>query len=196
MRVRQSGGGFGKEIMSDYDNSSREEGSSRHVLFVDYDGVLHRLSAHRTRCGIVSSDPKTIRLFEYAPVLEAVIEPYPEIEIVLSTSWVPTLGFDRAKNALPVALRGRVAGATFHSKYHDAWAWPIIGRGVQILRYVRVHQLRYWVAIDDQCDGFDDHDEHLVKCDEKLALGDRKAVELLRCRLAAQFGPPQVEKIV
>lgn len=170
------------------------EGSSRHVLFVDYDGVLHRLSALRTRRGIVSSAPQTIQLFEYAPVLEEALEPYPDVEIVLSTSWVPTLGFDRAKNALPIgSLRGRVTGATFHSKYHDAWSWPIVGRGVQVLRYVRVHRLRHWVAIDDQGDDFDDHDEHLVKCDEKLALGDLGTVELLRYRLAAQFGSLQVQ---
>ena len=183
--------------MIDNDTYSIRDGSSRRVLFVDYDGVLHRLSAHRTRRGIVSSDPKTIQLFEYASVLEEVINPYADLEIVLSTSWVPTLGFDRAKNSLPIdSLRARVVGATFHSKYSDAWSWPIVGRGVQVLRYVHVHRLRYWVAIDDRSDGFDDYDEHLVKCDERLALGDLKTVELLRYRLAAQFGSPQVEDTI
>lgn len=183
--------------MIDNDTYSVRDGSSRRVLFVDYDGVLHRLSAHRTRRGIVSGDPKTIQLFEYASVLEEVIKPYADLEIVLSTSWVETLGFDRAKNALPIeSLRARVVGATFHSKYHDAWSWPIIGRGVQVLRYVRVHRLRHWVAIDDQCDGFDDHEEHIVKCEEKLALGDLKTVELLRYRLATQFGSPEVKNTI
>lgn len=182
--------------MSDNDNVLMREGSRRRVLFVDYDGVLHRLSAYRTRRGIVSSDPQTIQLFEYAPVLEEAIEPYPDLEIVLSSSWVPTLGFDRAKNSLPASLRGRVTGATFHSKFHDAASWAVIGRGIQILRYVRVHRLLHWLAIDDQRDGFDDYDEHLVKCDEKLALGDLRTVELLRYRLAVQFGLRQVDDTV
>ncbi|MBC8751488.1 HAD domain-containing protein [Paraburkholderia podalyriae] len=164
-----------------------DESARRSVLFLDYDGVLHRGPSYRTRRGIVSSDPK-IQLFEYASVLEEALRPYVNAEVVLSTSWVPTLGFNRARDALPIScLRARVVGATFHSRYHDAWAWPNIGRGVQVLRYVRVHRLRYWLAIDDHDDGFEGYDEHLVKCDEKLALGDSGTFEVLRSRLAEQF---------
>lgn len=170
--------------------SERVSGSTRHVLFLDFDGVIHRLAALRTRRGLVSSDP-SIQLFEYASVLEEVLRPYDEVEIVLSTSWVPTLGFNRARDALPLAsLRARVAGATYHSRYHDAKFWPIIGRGIQVLRYVHVHRLHHWLAIDDQVDGFDDRDEHVVRCDERLALGDSGTVALLRRRLAEQFGAP------
>lgn len=180
--------------MTENDSGQSLEASQRHVVFVDYDGVLHRGSARRTRRGIVSSAPKTIELFEYAWILEEVLRPHGEVEIVLSTSWVPTLGFDRARDALPLAsLRARVVGATYHSRYHDARSWPILGRGIQVLRYVHVHRLQHWLAIDDRCDGFDDHDQHVVKCDERLALGDSETVELLRRRLAEQFDVPQMK---
>lgn len=164
-----------------------ESTSNRQVLFLDYDGVLHRLGAIRTRRGVVSAGP-SITLFEFAPVLVECIAPYPSVEIVLSSSWVRVLGYERAKNALPTALKERVVGATYHSRYSDAWAWPSIGRGVQVLRYVKVHRLTRWVAIDDEIDGFDEFLFHVVQCDEKLGLGELAIQRLLHARLAEQFG--------
>ena len=59
-------------------------------IFLDYDGVLHGGGATRHR------KPPTIRaeipgheLFEHTHVLEAVLDPYPAVQLVLSTSWVP-----------------------------------------------------------------------------------------------------------
>jgi hypothetical protein len=164
------------------------EDSPRRVLFVDFDGVLHRFSAYRTRKGIKSSHP-SIKLFEYASVLNELIAPYPEVEIVLSTSWVRVLGFSRARDFLPLeSLRVRVVGATFHSAFADAWAWPAIARGVQVLRYVRVHRLVNWLAVDDEADGFEEYFNHFVKCDEALGLGDMNVQSAGRDALSAQFG--------
>jgi hypothetical protein len=160
--------------------------SERQVLFLDYDGTLHRQSALRTRSGIVSSSPE-IELFEFADILVECLEAYPLVELVLSTSWVRILGYDRARNALPPMLRQRVVGATYHSNYHDAWKWPSIGRGIQVLRYVRTHSLARWLAIDDEIDGFDEYLSHVVQCDETLGLGDIAIQNLLRLRLAEQF---------
>ncbi|WP_109476678.1 HAD domain-containing protein [Paraburkholderia sp. C35] len=163
------------------------QSTERQVLFLDYDGVIHRLGAVRTRRGIISAAP-SIRLFEFAPVLAECLEPYKGLEIVLSTSWVRVLGYRRAKDALPAELRERVVGATYHSKYYDAWAWPSIGRGIQVLRYVRAHRLTRWLAIDDEIDGFDEYLSHVVQCNEKLGLGDTATQNLLRVRLAEKFG--------
>jgi len=163
--------------------------SDRQVLFVDYDGVLHRGGAYRTKRGIVSSDPSRIKLFEYAEVLAAILAPYPGIELVLSTSWVKALGFNRARNVLPVAeLRAKVVGATYHSKFDDALFWNGIARGVQVLRYVNRHRLVHWLALDDMDDGFDDEPGRLVHCDPDEGLGDPDIQEGLKAALHAQFG--------
>ncbi|MFB9125727.1 hydrolase [Paraburkholderia dipogonis] len=160
--------------------------SKRHVLFLDFDGVMHRLGAVRTRRGIISTTP-SIQLFEFSNILIECLEPYAILEIVLSTSWVRALGYQRARNALPPLLRERVAGATYHSKYYDARAWPTMGRGIQILRYVRTHRLTRWLAVDDEIDGFDEYLSHVVRCDERLGLGDVETQNLLKLRLAEQF---------
>ena len=160
--------------------------SERRILFLDFDGVIHRLGAVRTRRGVVSAAP-SIELFEFAPVLVECLKPYVGVDIVLSTSWVPALGYQRAKAALPMALRERVVGATYHSKFFDADAWSSKARGTQILRYVRTHRLGRWLAIDDDIEGFEEYSSHVVRCDEKLGLGDVETQKLLRVRLAEQF---------
>jgi hypothetical protein len=173
--------------MSRIDSPDSKPTSERQVLFLDFDGTIHRYGALRTRRGIVSSAPD-IKLFEFAPVLAECIRPYEKAEIVLSTSWVRALGYQRAKNALPTELRERVVGATYHSKFYDTWAWPAIGRGIQILRYVEAHHVTKWVAIDDEVDGFDGYLLHVVQCGEMFGLGDERTRCLLRVRLAEQFG--------
>jgi hypothetical protein len=162
--------------------------SYRKVLMLDFDGVVHRGDAYRTKRGIVSSDPSRIRLFEHAEVLADALEPYPDVEIVLSTSWVKVLGFDRARAALPVkALRDRVVGATYHSKFYDAHLWYGIPRGKQVLRYVTRHRLVKWLAIDDRRDGFEASMSNLVQCDPDRALGDESVREALKTGLCEIF---------
>ncbi|WP_459190556.1 HAD domain-containing protein [Ralstonia pseudosolanacearum] len=163
--------------------------STRAVLFLDFDGVLHRGDAYRTRAGIVSSDPSRIQLFEFADVLKELLRPYPHVELVLSTSWVKVLGYNRARGALPVAeLRRRTAGATYHTHFDDAYRWNGIPRGEQILRYVGRHRLVRWLAIDDHSEGFGEYTAHLVLCDIDRALGDVAVQERLKAALRIQFG--------
>ncbi len=66
------------------------------VLYLDYDGVLHNDSVYRVRGqGIVIRDGV---LFEWAHYLVEALRPYPDIRIVLSTSWVRDVS-DRHKPA-------------------------------------------------------------------------------------------------
>ncbi|SIT45672.1 conserved hypothetical protein [Paraburkholderia ribeironis] len=161
--------------------------STRSVLFVDFDGVLHRGDAYRTSRGIVSSHP-SIELFEYASVLAEALVPYPDVEIVLSTSWVKVLGFTRARDSLPLPeLRHRVRGATFHTQFHDSYVWNEIPRGEQVRRYVTRHRLVKWLAIDDRDDGFETVLSNLVLCDVETALGDAGVQAILKAALHDTF---------
>ncbi|APA84084.2 hydrolase [Paraburkholderia sprentiae WSM5005] len=169
------------------ESNDTDEKTRREVMFLDFDGVIHRLGAVRTQHGIRSASP-SITLFEFAPVLVELLEPHVRVEIVLSTSWVPALGFQRARDALPATLRNRVVGATYHSKFADADGWPTMERGRQVLRYVWTHRLTRWLAIDDDVKGFGDQLSHVVQCDESLGLGDIGTQDALRIRLAEQFG--------
>lgn len=159
------------------------------VLFLDFDGVLHRGNSYLTPKGIVSSAPGSIVLFEFAPVLDELLRPYPHLQLVLSTDWCARLGFERARAALPLeSLRARVVDATFDVAQEGAAMWLARERGAQIQTYVRQHGLSSWLAIDDRIDGFQGCYDRLIHCQTETGLGDSDAVDLLRIRLQERFG--------
>lgn len=70
------------------------------ILFVDFDECLHAKGG--------ATAP-----LEYADLLANLLEPHSGVEIVLSSSWVETFGFEDTKAMLPAALGRRVVGATY-----------------------------------------------------------------------------------
>ena len=61
------------------------------IIYLDFDGVLHHYDVY-----LDHSNRAVLRgmgaLFEYASRLESILTPYPDIKIVLSTSWVRVKG--------------------------------------------------------------------------------------------------------
>lgn len=170
-----------------YSKGRREPGSERQVLFVDFDNTLHRADAYVVGDDVVAAEPGVV-LFEYASVLERLLEPYPEVLIVLSTDWVEAVGFERARDALPIAsLRERVIGATRMDSGLDELAFSSLTRGQQILRYVARHRLTSWLALDDRRDGFATCMLNLVHCQRGVGLGDIDVQKMLRDRLRMTF---------
>ena len=130
------------------------------ILFLDFDGVLHPDSAY-----LVKGRP-TLKgegeLFMWAPLLVKTLADFPEVQIVLSTSWARELSFNRARRWLPEELRARVVGSTWHSAMSfkregfrslATW-WDEATRYEQIKRYAGRAGLTDWVAIDDQPEGW------------------------------------------
>lgn len=161
----------------------------RNVLFLDIDGVLHRGVARRSRRGVVSSAPGHIELFEYAPVLEDLLRPYPNLEIVVSSDWSLVMGMEFTRNAIPSPqLRDRIIGATSDGCAFDWGLWPMLPRGAQVLDYVRRNAPLRWLAVDDRSDGFEAFRDQLVHCQTEVGLGDPAVVEQFRRRLIQYFG--------
>jgi hypothetical protein len=79
------------------------------TLFVDFDGTLHRGHALLEASGQASLDAGN-PLFEFAPQLERLVNPYPCVEIVLTTSWLDTLPFEKVVSYLPPLLAKRGVG--------------------------------------------------------------------------------------
>lgn len=151
------------------------------TLFLDFDGVLHPDAVYRIAGKIVlKADGHA--LFEWAPVLEDALVPYPELQIVLSTSWVRVLSFDTALGWLPEALQRRVVGATWHRQGPRDWAF--LTRYQQIILNVLRHEHSRWLAIDDSGEGWaNEHREHLVLTDSRLGLGVAESLLELREKL-------------
>jgi hypothetical protein len=154
------------------------------ILYLDYDGVLHAADVRVTReeplrpqvyvCGEPTDQP----MFLYASLLELILAPYPDLKIILATSWVRAFGYEYALGQLSPALQARVIGAVrvpaptrFDSIDIDAE-----GRG-----------LAAWMALDDDICGWPAERRHQVVAPTDHVLGLAQpgvAVELAH-RLAA-----------
>jgi hypothetical protein len=178
---------------------SRATGGQPVIVFLDYDGVVHYHDVRYFRGrGPVLEVPGR-KLFEWAHIVDDALLPYPDARIVLSTSWVRELSFDRARRYLPASLQARVIGATFHSvleREAPNW-WRTSTRFQQIHAYVQRHNVRVWLAVDDLHSSEEiwpeEFEDHLVKSNSEMGLSDPATQERLRAvlkRLASQEGSP------
>lgn len=159
------------------------------ALFIDFDGCLHHENVIRVNGHPFCKEPGR-SLFEWVGFLEDVLHDAPHVRVVLSTSWVAILGFNRTKSYLPESIQTRVIGATFHSAYGNAYGitkreWPTLSRFQQIMMYVARNPGHDWVALDDDDEGWPDAQRHhLVHSDSERGLSNPKTVEQLRSALA------------
>lgn len=160
------------------------------VCYLDFDGVLHYDNVARAPRRAARMLEPGHSILEWAPVLVDALRPYPRVVIVLATSWVASLGYDRTRAYLPPGLRERVKGATFHSQEHGSTRnlrdlWLQTARGVQVARDIERRQPLRWFAIDDAVNEFLPwQEEWLVPCASETGLGaveaQRRLSELLQ----------------
>lgn len=163
--------------------------TSSTILYLDYDGVLHADDVY-----IDARHRPFMRgegaLFEYAHCLAQILAPYPEVALVLSTSWVRVKGFTYAVKRLPDSLRSRVIGATWHSGWgkdpeRRAWWIESSTRYMQIAGDVGRRKPSYWLALDDDAEGWPDTARgHLINCNPWLGLSEPQVLAQLDTRLA------------
>ncbi|WP_071658868.1 HAD domain-containing protein [Duganella sp. HH101] len=122
------------------------------TIFLDYDGTLHRGHALVDEDGTVSLDSENT-LFEFAPLLVNLLKPYPQVEIVLTTSWLDTFPLEKVISYLPVSLAKRVVGATDDIKVPFGYLQDGSARTYRIRSYVFAHRLKNWLALDDSVYG-------------------------------------------
>lgn len=164
------------------------------VLYLDFDGPLHHDNVRKktrvhsktntTSTRVFMAEPGRA-LFEFAGILEEILAPYPEVQIVLATSWVPEKRYSYAKGKLPAGLQQRVIGATFHSKIHDRWEFSNTARGRQVEQDVNRRMPAYWLALDDDAHGWSELGRtRLITVDPVLGLGQESVQRQLRQALA------------
>ena len=125
------------------------------MLYLDYDGVLHHENClWHPRRGAYLVAPQRYSLFQHAPLLEEMLEPYPTVQIVLSTSWVLRYGCSATAKRLPTALQARVIGATFHSRHMRDDDFRFMPRGQQVTEDAMRRRPVEWLALDDNEEGW------------------------------------------
>lgn len=141
------------------------------ILFLDFDGVLHPNEAYTTPSGVVLRCDGH-NLFEHSELLANLLEPHPNVQIILSTSWVWTIGFERTKEHLPVRLQSKIIGATWHSEIDELPIWDRLTRYEQINICANSRGIKDWIAVDDNDTGWPSNKRHcLVHTNEWGGLG-------------------------
>ncbi|MEC5407638.1 HAD domain-containing protein [Paraburkholderia sp. MPAMCS5] len=153
------------------------------IVYADYDGCVHPSDVYwRPRTGPFLMNCPGHSLFEHAALLERELTPYPEVRLVLSTSWVLRYrgSVRRVAARLGPSLAARVVGATFHSGMNRAdFEWA--SRGQQVWADVIRRKPRAWLALDDDVHGWPLWcQSHLVQCDPMYGLSTPDALAQLR----------------
>ena len=153
------------------------------ILFLDFDGVLHE-------------DPcfDATRLFARAPDLAQALEPFPEVRIVLSTSWRSQRTLAEMTQALPQALGRRVIDATPLITAADSpAALRPYRRHAECACWLhrQGHERTAWFALDDRPSLFAPHCEQLILCDSNAGFVDATARRLQAALLRGRFRRPQ-----
>lgn len=159
------------------------------ICYLDYDAVLHDGAVYRNRTrGMYIKTPGR-SFFEWMPVLEDLFAPYPDLQIVLSTTWVRELGFSEAKFELSEPLRERVTGSTFLHPKIVKTEFDTMPRGLQIWGDVERRKPSHWFALDDDAFGWPDWcREHLIQTGDRTGISDPAVQERIRQRLQDFYG--------
>ncbi len=154
------------------------------ICYLDYDGVLHDGAVLRNRQrGMYIKTPDRF-FFEWMPILEDLLAPYPEVKIVLSGTWAQQLGFNEAKFELSESLRERIIGATFLHQGIVRAEFDTLPRGMQIMGDVARRKPSHWFALDDDDTNWPAKTrQHLLLTSPRLGLSDPGLQEQVRQRL-------------
>jgi len=183
------------------------------ILFLDFDGVLHHENVTLKRCKSTSvrwlkdyerryltttgNYVKGVNLFEHADRLATALEPFPDVRIVLSTSWREHFRPGSLLRFLPPALADRVIGQTPHCDKYGG----VGSRLFEVLAYIEGNGLagEPWIALDDQAQLFWDDTENppdnlfILKGDEAFTEDMARA---LSERLQAETPDPWADPIL
>lgn len=159
------------------------------AVYLDYDGTLHHGEVYwKKNVGAYIKADARYTLFQHASLLESLLEPFPQVRLVLSTSWVVRYGYWKAKKRLPPGLQSRCIGSTF-SYAIKGNAWHDLPRGEQVSRDAEKRQLKDWFALDDDAAGWPSATRsNLIQTDYQEGISPSAVRYAISARLASLSG--------
>ncbi|EUC18712.1 hypothetical protein PMI06_003088 [Burkholderia sp. BT03] len=156
------------------------------TLFVDFDGTLHVGASYIDEKGQVTLDTGA-PLLEFAPLLAKLLEPYPSVEIVLTTSWTRNLSPEKVISFLPSELARRVVATTRSSTARLGYIKDGTDRTYIICTFASNRRLTRWLALDDRAYGIEKFERvpgelqsHFVCLDPSRGISDQRALDRIQ----------------
>jgi hypothetical protein len=135
------------------------------VIFADYDGVFHPVSdLHWFSMGLpVDTCIQRGRLFRWALILHEILDPHPDVRIVVHSSWRLLHPEEKVKSLL-----GPLADRVIHviSREYD--------RGEGVAAYISENKIVDYVILDDRPDWFAPGTPRLVVCDPETGISNEQ----------------------
>lgn len=154
------------------------------VLYLDFDGVLHPYEDEDCRLEIPEDT-----LFKFERLLEAQLEPFPQVKIVLSTTWAKNKTGPGALFYLSPSLQRRVIGATWNQETRS-YRVPEEDRQRPLSRYAQIvadvawRKPSAWFALDDDFkDWPGDQHHHLGWCWMTIGFNEPRVQQALQAWL-------------
>lgn len=159
------------------------------ALFLNYGGVLnvgHGLVDDR---GVITLDSGRTP-FEFAPYPVDILAPCPQVQIIVTTSWLHSLGAGKTIALLPDQLRHRLVGTTLHTSPRLGEIKDGTAKTMTVFRHAVKYSLTTWSALYDEAWGVPPgFEQHFLHTDPETALGAPETRERLREWLVANGGP-------
>jgi HAD domain in Swiss Army Knife RNA repair proteins len=152
------------------------------ILFLDFDGVMHPFNQTNLFCREES--------------LARFLRDFPEVEVVISSSWRETHTLKNMLTFFLTDLRSRIVGVTPVIEIRDAADVHSV-RLREIKKYLidTGNQHSRWVALDDTPELFSPKCAELVLCDGNHGFGEAEE-QILRAWLQHKPESPAIEHSV
>ncbi|NKE68647.1 hypothetical protein RAMLITH_22760 [Ramlibacter sp. RBP-2] len=134
------------------------------VLFLDFDGVLTKVAAEGER----------VVLFEWLPLLAALLVPWPDVRIVVHSTWRYDHTDEELRKLLG-PLAARFIGAVPRGPRAEAIRWFLYSNAA----------ITDYLVVDDSCAEFpEDFSGPLVVCDPLFGISDARVRAAIAAWLA------------
>lgn len=134
------------------------------VLFLDFDGVLTKVAA----------EDEPVVLFEWLPLLAALLDPWPDVRIVVHSTWRYDHTDDELRGLLG-PLSARFVGMVPRGPRAEAIRWFLYSNPA----------ITDYLVLDDSCAEFpQDFSGPLVICDPLFGVSDARVREAIAGWLA------------
>lgn len=149
------------------------------LLFLDFDGVLHPQYSG-------TSTPEDI-VFCHLPSFENIMRDFPDVEIVLSTTWRHQFSVENLRSRFSHDIQPRIVGVTPLVQCEEG-QYVHGQREQEILQWLLEANRsdEDWVALDDTNWQFPIHRDKVIACVSYIGFDD-SAAESLRKRLISSL---------